>query len=150
MDLSRNLWFFCDQFSLLPIISVNNRISNKLFSLISLPFIQKIKVQSSREKLQVTFAECLTLLFQLIILSYVDRLPRGISFLWFKKVLEGEQYGFVVPWLKKEKNMRGKTRVRQSLEKWRLLLGCARSVCVCVSVWVNINMEMKHDEFRTG
>ena len=48
--------------------------------------------QSARRNLSVILAECLTLLYQLII-SYIDSLSCGISFLWFKKVLQGEQYG---------------------------------------------------------
>ena len=49
--------------------------------------------QKALGKLSVILAECLTLLFQLMVVSYVDSLSCGISFLWFKRVLEGEQYG---------------------------------------------------------
>ena len=74
-------------------------------------------------------AEYLTLLFQLMVLSYVDNLSCGVSFyLWFKSVLEGDQYDAVVPWLKNEKCVRGRGRIRQSLEEWILLLGGRRSV----------------------
>ena len=49
--------------------------------------------QSARRNLSVILAECLTLLYQLMVISYIDSLSCGISFLWFKKVLEGEQDG---------------------------------------------------------
>ena len=52
--------------------------------------------QSSRGKLPPILAECLTFLLQLMVDSYVDSLYCGISFLWFKMVLEGEHYGDVV------------------------------------------------------
>ena len=55
-------------------------------------------------------------------------------------VLEGKQYGAVVPWLKNEKSMRGRARIKQV--RWY-------KECVCVSVWVNINIEMKYVEVRT-
>ena len=61
------------------------------------------KFQSARGKLPVILSECLALLFQLMVLSYFDSLLFGISLLWFKRVLESEQYDAVVPWLKKEK-----------------------------------------------
>ena len=85
--------------------------------------------QGARGKLSVILAECLTLLFQLMVVSYVDSLSCGISFFRFKRVLEGEQYDVVVPWLKKEKSVRGRARIRQSVEDWRSLLGGTRSVC---------------------
>ena len=54
----------------------------------------------------------------------------GISFLWFKKAIEGEQYGAVVPHLKKEKkNVAGRARIRQSVDEWRSLLGGTRRMC---------------------
>ena len=65
--------------------------------------------QSAKANLPVTLAECLTLLFQLIVASFVDSLSCGISFLWFKRVLEGEQYGAVLPWLKNEKSVCGES-----------------------------------------
>ena len=43
-----------------------------------------------------------------MVLSYVDSLSCGISFLWFKRVLESEQYDDKVPWLKSEKSVRGR------------------------------------------
>ena len=52
--------------------------------------------QNVMGKLSVILAECVILLFQLMVISYVDS-SCGISFLWFKRVLEGEQYGAVVP-----------------------------------------------------
>ena len=48
--------------------------------------------QRSRRKLPVILAESFNLFFQLMVLSYVDSLSCGISFLWFKTVLEGAQY----------------------------------------------------------
>ena len=47
-----------------------------------------------------------------MVLSYVDSLSCGISFLWLKRVLEGEQYDAKVPWLKSEKSVRGRSRIR--------------------------------------
>ena len=55
-------------------------------------FVAMAESQSERGNLSVILAECLTLLFQLMVVSYVDSLSCGISFLWFKRVLEGEQY----------------------------------------------------------
>ena len=81
--------------------------------------------QSARVKLPVTSVECLSVLFQLLVVNYVDSLSCGISFLWFKMVLEGKQYGAVVPWLKNEKSMRGRARIKQV--RWY-------KECVCVSV----------------
>ena len=54
------------------------------------------EIQSTKGKLPVILSECLTLLFQLMVLSYFDGLSCGISFLWFKRVLESEQYDAVV------------------------------------------------------
>ena len=84
--------------------------------------------QSTRGKLPVILSECLTLLFQLMVFSYFDGLSCGISFLWFKRILESEQYDAVVPWLKNEKSMHGRDRIRQRIEEWGLLLGGTRSV----------------------
>ena len=84
--------------------------------------------QNVMGKLSVILAECLILLFQFMVISYVDS-SCGISFLWFKRVLEGEQYGVVVPWLKSKKSVRGRARIRQSAEEWRSLLGGTKSVC---------------------
>ena len=63
-----------------------------------------------------------------MISSFVDSFS-GISFLWFKRVLEGEQYGAVLPCLKKEKSVGRRARIRQSVEKWRSLLGGTRRMC---------------------
>ena len=52
--------------------------------------------QNVMGKLSVILAECVIWLFQLMVISYVDN-SCGISFLWFKRVLEGEQYDAVVP-----------------------------------------------------
>ena len=84
--------------------------------------------QSAKGKLPVILSECLTLLFQLMVFSYFDGLSCGISFLWFKRVLESEQYDAVVPWLKNEKIVRGRVRIRQCVEDWGWLLDCSRSV----------------------
>ena len=84
--------------------------------------------QSGRGKLPVILSECLTLLFQLMVFNYFDGLSCGISFLWFKRVLESEQYDAVVPWLKNEKSVRGRVRIRQRVEDWASLLGSTRSV----------------------
>ena len=84
--------------------------------------------QSAKGKLLVILSECLTLLFQLMVFSYFDGLSCGISFLWFKRVLESEQYDAVVPWLKKEKSVRGRDRIRQRVEEWKSLLCGKRSV----------------------
>ena len=89
--------------------------------------------QSARGKLPVILCECLTLLFQLMVFSYFDGLLSGISFLWFKKVLESEQYDAVVPLLKNEKSMHGRDRIRQRVEEWGSLLGGTRSVRKCVA-----------------
>ena len=86
------------------------------------------KFQSARGKLPVILSECLALLFQLMVLSYFDSLLFGISLLWFKRVLESEQYDAVVPWLKNEKSVRGRVRIRQRVEDWGSLLGGTRSV----------------------
>ena len=86
------------------------------------------KFQSARAKLPVILSECLALLFQLMVLSYFDSLLFGISLLWFKRVLESEQYDAVVPWLKKEKSVRGRDRIRQRVEEWKSLLCGKRSV----------------------
>ena len=84
--------------------------------------------QNVRGKLPVILTECLILLFQLMVVSYVGS-SCGISFLWFKRVLEGEQYGAVVPWLKNKKSVRGRARISESVEECRSLLGGKRSVC---------------------
>ena len=84
--------------------------------------------QSTKGKLPVILSECLTLLFQLMVLSYFDDLSCGISFLWFKRVLESEQYDAVVLWLKNEKSMHGRDRIRQRVEEWGSLLDGTRSV----------------------
>ena len=84
--------------------------------------------QSGRGKLPVILSECLTLLFQLMVFSYFDGLSCGISFLWFKRVLESEQYDAMVPWLKNEKSIHGRDRIRRRVEEWRSLLGGTRSV----------------------
>ena len=63
-----------------------------------------------------------------MVFSYFDGLLCGISFLWFKRVLESEQYHAVVPWLKNEKNMHGRDRIRQRVEEWGSLLDGTRSV----------------------
>ena len=84
--------------------------------------------QSAKGKLPVILSECLTLLFQLMVLSYFDGLSCGISFLWFKRVLESEQYDAVVLWLKIEKSMHGRDRIRQRVEEWGSLLDGTRSV----------------------
>ena len=84
--------------------------------------------QSGKGKLPVILSECLTLLFQLMVFSYFDGLSCGISFLWFKRVLGSEQYDAVVPWLKNEKSVRGRVRIRQRVEDWASLLGGKRSV----------------------
>ena len=86
------------------------------------------KFQNARGRLPVISSECLALLFQLMVLSYFDSLLFGISFLWFKRVLESEQYDAVVPWLKKEKSVRGRDRIRQRVEQWESLLCGKRSV----------------------
>ena len=86
------------------------------------------KFQSARGKLPVILSECLALLFQLMVLSYFDSLLFGISLLWFKRVLESEQYDAVVPWLKKEKSVRGRDRIRQRVEEWKSFLCGKRSV----------------------
>ena len=86
------------------------------------------KFHSARGKLPVILSECLALLFQLMVLSYFDSLLFGISLLWFKRVLESEQYDAVVPWLKKEKSVRGRDRIRQRVEEWKSLLCGKRSV----------------------
>ena len=84
--------------------------------------------QSGKGKLPVILSECLTLLFQLMVFSYFDGLSCGISFLWFKRVLESEQHDAVVPWLKNEKSVRGRVRIRQRVEDWASLFGGTRSV----------------------
>ena len=84
--------------------------------------------QSVRGKLPVILSECLTLLFQLMVFNYFDGLSCGISFLWFKRVLESEQYDAMVPWLQNEKSMHWRDRIRQRVEEWRSLLGGTRSV----------------------
>ena len=84
--------------------------------------------QSAKGKLPVILSECLTLLFQLMVLSYFDGLSCGISFLWFKRVLESEKYDAAVLWLKIEESMHGRDRIRQHVEEWGLLLGGTRSV----------------------
>ena len=86
------------------------------------------EIQSAKGKLPVILSECLTLLFQLMVLSYFDGLSCGISFLWFKRVLESEQYDAVVLWLKNEKSMHGRDRIRQRVEEWGSLLDGTRSV----------------------
>ena len=86
------------------------------------------KFQSARGKLPVILSGCLALLFQLMVLSYFDSLLFGISLLWFKRVLESEQYDAVVPWLKKEKSVRGRDRIRQRVEEWKSFLCGKRSV----------------------
>ena len=86
------------------------------------------EIQSTKGKLPVILSECLTLLFQLMVLSYFDGLSCGISFLWFKRVLESEQHDAVVLWLKNEKSMHGRDRIRQRVEEWGSLLGGTRSV----------------------
>ena len=86
------------------------------------------EIQSTKGKLPVILSECLTLLFQLMVLSYFDGLSCGISFLWFKRVLESEQYDAVVLWLKNEKSMHGRDRIRQRVEEWGSLLDGTRSV----------------------
>ena len=63
-----------------------------------------------------------------MVLSYFDGLLCGISFLWFKRVLESEQYDAVVLWLKNEKSMHGRDRIRQRVEEWGSLLDVTRSV----------------------
>ena len=35
----------------------------------------------------------------------------------------------MVQWLKNEKSVRGRARIKQSVEDWRSLLGGTRSVC---------------------
>ena len=87
------------------------------------------KFQSARGKLPVILSECRALLFQLMVLSYFDSLLFGILLLWFKRVLESEQYDAVVPWLKNEKSVRGRDRIRQRVEEWESLLCGKRSVC---------------------
>ena len=56
-------------------------------------FVVMTKFQKAMGKLSVILAECLTLPFQLMVVSYVDSLSCDILFLWLKRVLEGEHYG---------------------------------------------------------
>ena len=84
--------------------------------------------QSARGKLPVILSEYFTLPFQLMVFSYFDSLSCGISFLWFKRVPESEKYDAVVPWLKNEKSVCGRDRIRQRAEQWRSLLGGTRRV----------------------
>ena len=62
-----------------------------------------------------------------MVLSYFESLSCGISFLWFKRVIKSEQYDAVVPWLKNEKSVSGRDRIRQGVEEWGSLLGGTRS-----------------------
>ena len=65
-----------------------------------------------------------------MVLSYADNLLCGVSFYsWLKRVLEGDQYDAVVLWLKNKNCVRGRGRIRQSLEEWISLLRGRRSVC---------------------
>lgn len=48
--------------------------------------------------------------------------------MWFKTVCEGEQYGAVVLCLQNEKKVRGRAKMRQSIEEWRWLLDSTRRV----------------------
>ena len=45
---------------------------------------------NARVKKSVILAEYLSLLFQLLVVNYVDSLSCGISFFWFKRVFEGK------------------------------------------------------------
>ena len=54
-----------------------------------------------------------------------------ILFLRFERVLEDKQYGAVVWWLKNEKNLRGRARIRQSVVKI-FVSWCKEYACVSV------------------
>ena len=62
-----------------------------------------------------------------MVLSFLDS-SCSISFLWLKRVFEGEQYGGVVPCLKSEKKWGGRARIRRNVEEWRSFLGGTRRV----------------------
>ena len=82
-----------------------------------------VEFQSASGKLPIILSECLTCFSR-----FFDSLSSDISFLWFKRVLESEQYDVVVLWLKNEKSVRGRDRIRQHVEEWGSLLGGTRTV----------------------